>query len=165
MLFRSAMLPHGVADVWGEVRFYLRKLDPTIQLYCSPVNIDPVKPVAPISAPKSAGEKVASAIGPYYTQGMPEDVNALKERMLSDAEFMDQSGLVHAEGERMLGYALDRYLTNEDGGLLFFYFSGVDLCSHMMWRHADAQHPHHDGALAAQSSTKWSGRAGSTRCV
>ena len=159
---KFALLPHGVADVWGEVRFYLRRLDPTIQLYCSPVNIDPVKPIAPISAPTSAGETVARAIGPYYTQGMPEDVNALKERMLSDAEFMDQSGLVHAEGERMLGFALDRWLARPDGGLLFFYFSGVDLCSHMMWRHVDAQHPHHDTKLAAESSTKWSGRAGST---
>jgi len=159
---KFSMLPHGVADVWGEVRFYLRKLDPTIQLYCSPVNIDPVAPIAPISAPKSASAKVAEAVGAFYTQGMPEDVNALKERMLSDAEFMEQAGLVHTEGDRMLGYALDRFLAQEDGGFLFFYFSGVDLCSHMMWRHADAGHPHHDGKLAAQSSEKWSGRAGST---
>ena len=75
---------------------------------------------------------------------MPEDVNALKHEVLDDAEFMAQSDLVHARAMRMLDYALDRTSRTSDGGLLFFYFSGVDLCGHMMWRHADAEHPHHD---------------------
>jgi predicted AlkP superfamily phosphohydrolase/phosphomutase len=33
---------------------------------------------------------------------------------------------------------------------------------HMMWRHADTQHPYHDTELAATDSSDWSGRAGST---
>jgi predicted AlkP superfamily phosphohydrolase/phosphomutase len=32
----------------------------------------------------------------------------------------------------------------------------------MMWRHGDTAHPHHEPALAAESSTSWSGREGST---
>jgi hypothetical protein len=64
-------------------------------MYASPVNIDPLAPVAPISSPADASAELARAIGLYYTQGMPEDVNALKERALGDAEFMAQSDLVH----------------------------------------------------------------------
>lgn len=147
--------------VAGEVRFYLRSLEP-FELYASPVNIDPLDPVAPVSAPKSASAELAKAIGLYYTQGMPEDVNALKDRALSDEEFLQQSDLVHDEGRRMLDYALDRWLGKRDGGLAFFYFSGVDLCSHMLWRHGDAQHPFHDEAFATRSDENWTHRPGST---
>jgi predicted AlkP superfamily phosphohydrolase/phosphomutase len=149
-------------DVSGVVRFYLRRIEPDFELYASPINIDPLSPVSPVSSPDDASAELADAIGIYYTQGMPEDVNALKERALTDAEFMDQSELVHREGVRMLDYALDKYLDRGQGGLLFFYFSGIDLCSHMMWRHFDEAHPIHDREFAAADSSHWSGRAGST---
>ena len=155
----------ALAPVWGEVRFFLAEYDPesgVVSLYCSPVNIDPMEPIVPVSAPASASRVVAEKIGLYYTQGMPEDVNALKDRALTDAQFMSQAGVVHEEGERMLDFALDRFTSNAEGGFLFFYFSGVDLCSHMMWRHHDDEHPHHDAKLADQDSSTWSGREGST---
>jgi predicted AlkP superfamily phosphohydrolase/phosphomutase len=161
-----SLLPAGVSDVHGIVRFYLRSLEPEFELYASPVNIDPLHPAMAVSAPESASEQLADArrggIGRYYTQGMPEDVNSLKSEILTVPEFMQQAGLVHDEGVRMLDYALDHYLAKQDGGLLFFYFSTVDLCSHMMWRHHDLQHPHHDAALAAGDSSQWSHRPGST---
>ena len=154
-------LPGGVADVGGIVRFHLKRLDPTFELYASPVNIDPLSPVAPISSPESACEDLARAVGLYYTQGMPEDVNALKDRALDDREFMAQAGLVHEEGTRILDYAVDRWLGKEEGGFLFFYFSGVDLCSHMMWRHHDEHHPHYDAKFAHEDSSDWTHRSGS----
>jgi predicted AlkP superfamily phosphohydrolase/phosphomutase len=154
-------MPFGLASVAGIVRFHLKSLEPTFELYASPVNIDPIDPVAPVSAPKSASRVLAESVGLYYTQGMPEDVNALKDRALDDREFMAQSQLVHDEGVRILDHALDRWLANKDGGFLFFYFSGVDLCSHMMWRHFDAAHPHHDAKFAGEDSSVWSKRPGS----
>lgn len=160
------LLPMHLFDISGAVRFYLRGIEPEFELYASPVNIDPLNPVTPISEPADLSAELADrergGIGIYYTQGMPEDVNALKQEVLTDAEFMAQSALVHEEGERMLDWALDRYLAREEGGLLFFYVSGVDLCGHMMWRHGDEQHPMHDAQLAAQDSSAWSGREGST---
>jgi predicted AlkP superfamily phosphohydrolase/phosphomutase len=150
----------------GIVRFYLRSIEPEIELYASPVNIDPSAPIAPVSEPADASAKLADkhsgGVGNYYTQGMPEDVNALKREVLTDREFMQQSKLVQNEGEHILDYALDHYLEKPDGGVLFFYFSGIDLCSHMMWRHADAKHPFHDEELANEDSSKWSHRPGST---
>lgn len=161
---KFSMLPAGLSDVHGIVRFYLRGIAP-FEMYASPVNIDPELPIAPVSEPVDASAKLASrvdGIGPYYTQGMPEDVGALKAEVLSVPEFMHQADLVHREGERMLDYALDRYLAKPEGGFLFFYFSTVDLCGHMMWRLHDPTHPHHDAALAAADSQAWSKRPGST---
>ena len=159
-----SFLPLGLSDASGEVRFFLRNMDTEFELYASPVNIDPMDPAAPISAPGSASKQVAderTGIGLYYTQGMPEDVNALKRDLISDAEFVQQSNLVHDEGVRMLDLALDRFLDEQRGGLLFFYFSGVDLCSHMLWRHHDQAHPHHDAAKAATENAVFTGRPGS----
>jgi predicted AlkP superfamily phosphohydrolase/phosphomutase len=153
--------PFGLSSVSGIVRFHLKSLEPAFELYASPVNIDPIDPVAPVSAPVRASRDLAESVGLYYTQGMPEDVNALKDRAIDDREFMDQSTLVHDEGVRILDHALDRWVSNPTGGFLFFYFSGVDLCSHMMWRHFDEGHPNHDAKFAAEDSSAWSKRAGS----
>jgi len=156
----------GMLDIHGIVRFYLRSIeDGKVELYASPVNIDPSAPAMNVSEPGDASAAVAdpdTGVGPFYTQGMPEDVNALKAGVVSVEEFMQQSRLVQEEGEHMLDFALERYMKSDEGGLLFFYFSGVDLCGHMMWRHGDDQHPHHDPAIAARDSSWWSHRPGST---
>ncbi len=157
-----SLLPVGMNSMSGIVRFYLRSVEPELELYASPVDIDPMNPVTPISDPEEASAELAQAIGLYYTQGMAEDVNGLKKGLLTDEEFMAQTELVFQERGRMLDYALNTYMDDQRGGLLFFYYSTVDLCAHMMWRHSDEQHPHHDEALAAKDSQWWSGREGST---
>jgi predicted AlkP superfamily phosphohydrolase/phosphomutase len=116
--------------------------------------------MTPVSEPNSASADVAREIGRFYTQGMPEDVNALKDKALSDREFLGQSDLVHDEGVRLMDLALRRWRENERGGLAFFYFSGIDLCGHMLWRHHDAEHPHHDAEFAKRDLSDWSGIPG-----
>ncbi len=153
------LLPLGLSPVHGIVRFHLKSLDP-FELYASPVNIDPTAPIAPVSEPTEASAEVARRAGLYYTQGMPEDVNALKEGVLTDGEFLAQGEVVHQEGVRMLEVGFERW--RQRGGFLFFYFSGVDLCGHMLWRHHDAGHPNHDAKMAAESTADWSHRPGST---
>ncbi len=157
-----ALLPARLKRMSGILRFYLRSIEPEFELYASPINIDPKHPFSPVSAPKKASGDVAEAIGDYYTQGMPEDVGALKKRILSDAEFMQQAKLAHEESNRMLDFALERYMASTEGGLLFFYYSTVDLCCHMMWRHADEKHPHHEPDVANEDSSWFTGREGST---
>ncbi len=157
------LLPAGMMNMSGVVRFYLRSLTPEFELYVSPVNIDPVAPVMPVAEPSSASADLVDAIGYYYTQGMAEEVNALKDEALDDVEFMTQTKLVYEQRVRMMDYAIDRYL-EKPGGLFFFYFSTVDLNCHMMWRFHDDAHPQHKQieALAKEDSSKWSGREGST---
>ncbi|MFT6715131.1 MAG: putative AlkP superfamily phosphohydrolase/phosphomutase [Planctomycetota bacterium] len=157
-----SMLPMGASDMNGIVRFYLRSVSPHFEMYMSPVNMDPMAPAAVISEPQDASANLAGEIGLYYTQGMAEDVGAYKKGMLSTEEFISQVELVYQERNRMLDVALDRYTANEEGGLLFFYYSTVDLGSHMMWRHTDDEHPDHNADFAAESSEKWTGREGST---
>lgn len=157
-----SLLPASAQDVQGIVRFYLRSLEPELELYASPINIDPSAPAMDVSEPGDAAAEVAGKIGPFYTQGMAEDVGALKRRLLREDEFMKQVELVYDESRRMLDVALDRYVERADGGLLFFYFSTVDLASHMMWRLTDPSHPAYDPALAAQASEWFTQRPGST---
>lgn len=154
-----SMLPASMMDMTGITRFYLRSIEPgEFELYIAPVNIDPSAPATPVSEPEEASAEVADAIGLYYTQGMAEDVGALKDGLLDDGEFLQQVDLVYDERMRMLDYAMDRFLEDDEGGLLFFYFSTVDLTSHMMWRHADEDHPAHDAELANTPTADFTGR-------
>ncbi|MCB9914639.1 MAG: alkaline phosphatase family protein [Planctomycetes bacterium] len=157
------LLPAGMMDMSGIVRFYLRSIDPEFVLYASPVNIDPIDPVMPVAEPSDESAKLVDAIGYYYTQGMAEEVNALKDGALDDREFMQQTKLVYDQRVHMMDYALDRYLGRGGDGLFFFYYSTVDLNCHMMWRFHDEQHPQHPliAKMAEEDSSDWSGRAGS----
>ena len=148
-------------DVSGIGRFFLKSLEPEFELYLSPINIDPKNATPPVSEPADASAQVVDAVGLYYTQGMPEDVNALKNRLLDDSQFLGQSEEVYLESLVLLEHALERHLAEPRGGLCFFYVSTVDLMSHMLWRHADQNHPHHDTGLATTSTETWSGRPGS----
>jgi predicted AlkP superfamily phosphohydrolase/phosphomutase len=156
------MLPLGMMSLSGICRFYLRSIDPEFELYASPINLNPEEPPSPVAEPSEASADLVHAIGRYYTQGMAEDVNALKYEILTDEEFMRQVELVYDETNDMLDYALSRYVHRGEGGVMFFYVSSIDLPCHMMWRHADPAHPAHDPEFAAQSSEDWSHRSGST---
>jgi predicted AlkP superfamily phosphohydrolase/phosphomutase len=131
----------------GMVKFYLQQAHPEIKLYCSAVNIDPAAPCMPISTPDdSAVEDVCEKTGRFYTAGLAEETKGLEDGTLSDGEFISQCDDVTGERMKMLDYAL----ANFDDGLLFFYFSTIDLRCHMMWRHIDPDHPSHDKELAAK---------------
>ena len=154
--FASVDFKLGFASsISGVVRFYLRSIEPKFEMIASPVNIDPAAPAMPVSQPEDAAAELAEAIGTYYTQGMAEDVGSFKDEMITPEEFLEQSTLVYKERQRMMDYALDRYLAKPEGGMLFFYFSTVDLMSHMMWRFADPQHPDHPAEYADRSTAEW----------
>ena len=124
-------------SIGGEVRFYLKGLDPFFELYASPVNIDPMDPAMPVSHPGDYAAELAAATGRFYTQGMPEDTKGLKTGVLTEAEFLAQARLAADENRRQYRYVLDRF----SDGLLFYYFGNVDQVSHMMWRARDPNHP------------------------
>ena len=70
----------------------------------SPWTISPSKPAQEISTPKDFAPDLAELIGPYYTQGMPEDTNALKDTMFSDDDYVSQVALVQEEAPWSFGY-------------------------------------------------------------
>jgi len=135
-----------IGNVKGICRFYLKQAHPRFQLYVSPINIDPKEPALPISTPKSYSRDLADDVGEFYTQGISEDTKALSAGVLDDKEFLEQSKTVLAEHRRIF----DREFPKFHSGMFFFYFSSLDLNSHMFWRLIDSHHPEYDAALAAQ---------------
>lgn len=125
-----------VASVRGMVKAYLQSAHPHLKLYLSPINIDPFDPALPISSPENYSYDLAKKLGRFYTQGFPEDTKALSNNIFSDDEFFKQAKIVLEERRAAFNYQLDNFKE----GVLFFYFSSVDQCSHMLWR---AMHPEH----------------------
>jgi predicted AlkP superfamily phosphohydrolase/phosphomutase len=129
---RFQLVP-GLKSVSGMFRVYLKQAHPRLEVYVSPVNIDPQDPALPISTPDSYSDQLAASIGPFYTQGISEDTSAYRAGVLSKDEYLAQSRTVLAETFRMFRYELDRF----QSGLLFFYFSTLDQNSHMLWGRFD----------------------------
>jgi predicted AlkP superfamily phosphohydrolase/phosphomutase len=129
--------------VGGICRFYLKRIAPDVELYVSPVNLDPVSPAMPLSAPADYAAELASATGRFYTQGMPEDTKGLRAGVFTRDEFLTQARLAGDENRKQYRYVLDQFTD----GLLFYYFGNVDQIAHMMWRARDTSHPAHDPSV------------------
>jgi predicted AlkP superfamily phosphohydrolase/phosphomutase len=129
----------GPGTLAGIVRFYLRQLEPEVELYASPVNIDPMNPAQPISKPDSLAADLAEATGYFYTQGMPEDTQALSDGLLTRDEFLAQAKLAGDENIAQFKYVLDEF----EDGFLYYYFGNLDQISHMMWGPTDPDHPNY----------------------
>ncbi len=131
-----------VVEVSGIVRFYLKEVRPDFKLYASPVNMDPMDPPLPVTNPPEYAREIAEDIGYFYTQGMPEDTKARQADLgiLNDGELFKQMLLVHEEDLEMFRWHLDRFRD----GMLFYYFSSLDLGTHMFWRLHDESHPAYD---------------------
>ena len=122
------LIPH-LTSARGMFRVFARQLHPRFELYVSPINIDPVSPALPISAPGSFSRTVAHETRRYYTLGTPEDTSALRQGVFNLPQFLAQSRLVLKDERMQLRYALRHF----ERGFLFFYFSSVDQNSHILW--------------------------------
>ena len=128
----------------GMVRLHLRQVRPTVHLYVSPINIDPIDPAMPVSSPERYAADLARAAGRFYTQGMPEDTKALSSGALSPDEFLSMVDGIMGETEAALDHELERF----HGGLLFVYLSSLDQTSHVFFRSLDPDAPAADRAHA-----------------
>lgn len=135
---RFDAIPH-ISSVNAIGRFYLKEVSPKFKLYLSPLNIDPLNPALPISRPDSYSSDLARGIGPFYTQGFPEDTKALSRGILSDEEYLQQAWIVLQERLDLFHYELSRFRD----GMFFFYFSSLDLNTHMFYRALDPNSPLH----------------------
>ncbi len=139
-------LPMWLPDhhVYGLCRFYLKEITPFFQLYVSPINVDPFFPASKLSEPATFVQDIAKTIGPFATLGFQEDHKALSNKVFSDMDFAKQSHHVLQERLKLLDYALSNYTQ----GLLFFYFSSIDLQSHMFWWDSKKKHPTRSASVA-----------------
>ncbi len=124
-------------SVSGMVRFYLLRTRPTFELYASPINFDPSRPLYPISAPAEYAGQLAGEIGIYYTTGMVEDHTGLANGRIDEAAYLDQCRQVWDEREAMMLHELNRF----DEGFFFCLFDTPDRVQHMFWRFREPDHP------------------------
>ena len=119
----------GLKSVAGMFRLYAKKLHPNLELYVSPINIDPSEPALPITAPESYSRQLAKEVGLFYTQGMAQDTAAFRQGVFNREEYVAQSRQVSLDHLKLLRCSLDHF----HGGFLFFHFFGTDQDSHMLW--------------------------------
>jgi hypothetical protein len=126
----------GFASVSGMVRLHLLSSYPRVQLYVSPIHIDPREPVVPLSSPPDYAAQLAEDIGMYHTIGMPEETWSLNEGHLSDSAYLEMIRTILAEREAMFYDALDR----QDSDVVVGVFVQTDRVSHMFYRGLDTEH-------------------------
>ena len=123
----------------GMTRFYLKQVRPELQLYATPVNIDPLDAAMPVSSPDDFAAELAEG-GRFYTQGFPEDTDAISDGVFTYDEYLAQAAIATDEIRRQY----ERLLADFEDGLLFNYFGFLDQVSHIMWRAMDPEHPAYD---------------------
>ncbi len=133
--------------VHGIVRFYLKSVEPEVELYMTPIHIDPEHPAMPISHPQIYSVYLAKMQGPFATLGLAEDTWALNERVIDEKAFFEQAMAIYDERERMF---LDA-LAQTKKGLLTTVFDTTDRVQHMFYRYLDPTHP----ANAGKDTTDW----------
>lgn len=133
--------------VHGIARFYLNSAGSEVELYMTPIHIDPENPAMPISHPQIYSVYLAKKQGSFATLGLAEDTWALNERVIDEKAFFDQAMEIYDERERMF---LDA-LAQTKKGLLTTVFDTTDRVQHMFYRYLDPTHP----ANAGKDTTEW----------
>ncbi len=123
--------------VSGIARFYLTSVSPDVNLYMTPIHIDPESPAMPISHPEVYSVYLAKKFGPFATLGLAEDTWALNERVIDEAAFFDQAMAFCDEREKMLFDAIE----HTRAGLVTTVFDTTDRIQHMFYRYLDPTHP------------------------
>jgi len=142
----------GPASVKGIVRVYLLSNYPRVQLYVSPINIDPREPVIPLSSPPAYAAEMEERFGLYHTIGMPEETWSLNDGHLTDHAFLEMVSTTLQEQENMFYDALERH----DSNVVVSVFVQTDRVSHMFYRGIDSLHPLFDETDAeARDAIHW----------
>ena len=123
--------------VRGICKFFLKRCDEPFEMYCTPLQIDPDKPVMPIAHPTVYSSYLSRRQGPFATLGLAEDTWSLSEGLMDEDAFLSQAYEIHEERGRMFFDALDRVRR----GLVTCVFDGPDRIQHMFWRFIDETHP------------------------
>jgi len=122
---------------FGIVKFYLKNIDPDLELYATAINLDPRRPFASISYPQDFSKKLAKKTGLFFTQGMPHDTWALTEGLFRENNFLEQVDMILDEKKKILNEELKIF----SKGVFFFYFDTLDPVQHMFWRYTDPKSP------------------------
>src|SRR5688572_14354882 len=135
-----------LARAKGMTQFHVIRADRELQIYASPVNLDPRDPPIPISHPPEFSKQLADAIGLYRTIGWAEATWPLNEGRIDEATCLDDAERAFLDREKISF----EQMKNDDWDLFVAAIETTDRVSHMMWRLIDPKHPMYDAALAAK---------------
>jgi predicted AlkP superfamily phosphohydrolase/phosphomutase len=127
--------------VSGIAKFYLISTDPHVNLYMTPIHIDPENPAMPISHPEVYAIYLAKKQGKYATLGLAEDTWSLNNRVIDEKIFFDQAISICEERETMFLDAVKQLKS----GLVTTVFDTTDRVQHMFYRYLDPTHPANAG--------------------
>ncbi len=130
----SVVFPAGFGfRARGICRFYAASLSPHLQLYVTPIQIDPGKPALPVSHPFVYSVYLSKLLGRFSTLGLAEDTSAFNEGFLDEKAFLDQAYLYQEERERVFFSALERTRR----GVCACVFDVTDRIQHMFFNSLD----------------------------
>ena len=124
-------------SIRGIARFLLKRFHGGFEMYSTPVQIDPDRPVMPISHPAVYSNYLARQLGTFSTLGLAEDTWSLSEGVLSEDAFLQQAYHIHEERIAMFRDALGTVRR----GLVVCVFDAPDRIQHMFWKFLDDDHP------------------------
>ncbi|MDJ0852914.1 MAG: alkaline phosphatase family protein [Myxococcota bacterium] len=127
--------------VRGIAKFYLVSTSPHVNLYMTPIHIDPENPAMPIAHPEVYAIYLAKKQGKFATLGLAEDTWALNNRVVDEKVFFDQAMFIYDERERMFLDAIKQ----SKKGLVTTVFDTTDRVQHMFYRYLDPTHPANAG--------------------
>ncbi len=126
----------------GIARLYIQTWDDKdVEIYVTPINIDPGSPALPISHPFVYSIYLAKLQGPYATLGLAEDTWALNERVVDEEAFYKQAMLIFEERKKMLWDTIEK----TKKGFITCVFDTTDRISHMFYRYLEPDHPANEG--------------------
>ena len=126
----------------GIARLYIQTWDEQdVEIYVTPINIDPDKPAMPISHPFVYSIYLSKLQGRYATLGLAEDTWALNERVIDEKAFLEQAYLIFEERKKHLWNVLEK----TKKGFVTVVFDTTDRISHMFYRYLDPDHPANEG--------------------
>jgi predicted AlkP superfamily phosphohydrolase/phosphomutase len=131
----------------GYARFRLESVDPEVNLYLSPIQLDPQRlpPGVALSSPRSFAADLVSRFGRYKTMGWGIDTWSIQSGTLKEQGFLEDVAATVEQERRMLNWLLAG-----KERLLVHYFEFPDRIAHVFWRLRDPKHPAYDAALAAR---------------
>jgi predicted AlkP superfamily phosphohydrolase/phosphomutase len=126
----------------GIARLYIQTWEEgAVEIYCTPINLDPDNPAMPISHPFVYAIYLAKTQGPYATLGLAEDTWALNERVIDEEAFLKQAWLIFEERKRQFWDVVEK----TKRGFVTVVFDTTDRISHMFYRYLDPDHPANEG--------------------
>lgn len=129
-----------IIRVQGICRFYVKQVGPEVQVYLSPINLDPRNPVFPVSYPEQYSRELADEVGLYKTLGWAIDTWALSEERIDEKTFLED---LHFTMEKRAEITLNE-LEKDDWELFISVFQAHDRIQHMFWRYIDPKHPRYN---------------------